>query len=197
MGSQTTLASARIEIRVERTNQLFDSLDPYPLPKRDLDTGIEDYIVGWARELPPDDHWEIVVHLPEAEATEMVRRQLKEAFSGFFRGRGERIRLDLKELFRIGRISLAIGIAVLAAALLTEFLLYDRIGEGFFGPFLREGVVILAWVVNWRPMEIFLYDWWPLHRRARLYDRLAEAKMAVRAQAAAEPNISALTSRGA
>lgn len=185
MSSQSDKAATRIEIRVERTSQLFDSLDPYPLPRRDLDTGIEDYVVAWARELPPDDPLEIVVHLPEIEATEEVRRQLGEAFSGFFRGRAERARLDLKELFRVGRISLAIGIAVLAAALLTVVFLNDRIGESFVGPFLREGLVILAWVVNWRPIEIFLYDWWPLHRRARLFDRLAEAGVVVQQQSAA------------
>jgi hypothetical protein len=25
----------------------------------------------------------------------------------------------------------------------------------------------------WRPLEIFLYDWWPVRAEARLYDRLA------------------------
>jgi hypothetical protein len=25
----------------------------------------------------------------------------------------------------------------------------------------------------WRPLEVFLYDWWPIRADARLYDRLA------------------------
>jgi hypothetical protein len=25
----------------------------------------------------------------------------------------------------------------------------------------------------WRPLEIFLYDWWPIRADARLFDRLA------------------------
>jgi len=25
----------------------------------------------------------------------------------------------------------------------------------------------------WRPLEIFLYDWWPIRAEARLFDRLA------------------------
>jgi hypothetical protein len=24
----------------------------------------------------------------------------------------------------------------------------------------------------WRPLEIFLYDWWPIRAEARLFDRL-------------------------
>ena len=37
--------------------------------------------------------------------------------------------------------------------------------------------MILGWVANWRPLEIFLYDWWPLARNRNLYLRLAEARI--------------------
>jgi hypothetical protein len=30
---------------------------------------------------------------------------------------------------------------------------------------LREGLLIIGWVALWRPVEIFLYDWWPVLRR--------------------------------
>jgi hypothetical protein len=36
-------------------------------------------------------------------------------------------------------------------------------------------LVILGWVANWRPIQIFLYDWQPLVRRRRLLKRLAKA----------------------
>jgi hypothetical protein len=45
---------------------------------------------------------------------------------------------------------------------------------------LREGLIILGWVANWRPIEIFLYDWWPLVRKRRLLERLADATVIVR-----------------
>jgi len=35
-----------IEIRVENVSQLFDTLDPFPFPERDLDSDTEEYIVG-------------------------------------------------------------------------------------------------------------------------------------------------------
>jgi hypothetical protein len=25
----------------------------------------------------------------------------------------------------------------------------------------------------WRPLEVFLYDWWPIRAEARLFDRLS------------------------
>jgi hypothetical protein len=29
-------------------------------------------------------------------------------------------------------------------------------------------LVIGGWVAMWRPMEVFLYDWWPVRAEARL-----------------------------
>jgi hypothetical protein len=46
-----------------------------------------------------------------------------------------------------------------------------------FGWIVQQSVLILGWVANWRPLEIFLYDWWPLARRRDLYSRLAAAQV--------------------
>jgi hypothetical protein len=32
----------------------------------------------------------------------------------------------------------------------------------------------------WRPLEIFLYDWWPIRNEARLSDRLAAMPVRIR-----------------
>jgi hypothetical protein len=45
---------------------------------------------------------------------------------------------------------------------------------------LRESLVIVGWVANWRPIEMFLYDWWPIARRRDLYRRLANAKVVIK-----------------
>ena len=39
---------------------------------------------------------------------------------------------------------------------------------------IQDSLVIGAWVALWRPLEIFLYDWWPIRAEARLFDRLGE-----------------------
>jgi hypothetical protein len=41
------------------------------------------------------------------------------------------------------------------------------------GEILRESLLIGGWVAMWRPLEVFLYEWWPIRAEARLYDRLA------------------------
>ena len=49
-----------IEIRVDEIAQLFHTLDPFPFREKDLDQEAEEYIVGWARELPADWHADVI-----------------------------------------------------------------------------------------------------------------------------------------
>jgi hypothetical protein len=49
------------------------------------------------------------------------------------------------------------------------------------GRLMEQSLLILGWVANWRPLEIFLYDWWPIRRRLILLRRLAAMPVEVRA----------------
>jgi hypothetical protein len=31
----------------------------------------------------------------------------------------------------------------------------------------------------WRPLQIFLYDWWPIRHRARVFDKLARTPVSI------------------
>ena len=169
-----------IALRVEHLSQLFNSLDPYPFQEKDLDKEAEEYIVGWARELKPDEPVTIMVHLPAEGADTDDARSLGQAFENFFDYRAERILFDLRELFRVGRMALVIGLAALAISLVAAHQIEGRLGDNQFARIATESLVIVGWVANWRPLEIFLYEWWPIRRRYKLYRRLARAKVVLR-----------------
>ena len=46
-----------------------------------------------------------------------------------------------------------------------------------YAALIENSLVIGAWVALWRPIEIFLYDWWPIRAEARLYDRLSQMEV--------------------
>jgi hypothetical protein len=169
--------TSTIELNVEEIAQLFESLDPYPFLQRDLDRDAEEFIVGWARELPRDHALRIVVHLPKAEAETKAACDLDRGMKSFFGHRAEAVGRDLRELFRVGRMALAIGVAVLVACVTAAQYMSALLGEGAFATVMRESLIILGWVANWRPLEIFLYEWWPVARRRNLYRRLAAAEI--------------------
>src|SRR5262249_50201204 len=141
-----TVSPTPIEVRVENVSQLFDTLDPFPFPERDLDKDAEEYIVGWARELPRDAPITIVIHLPQAELANHDAATLENALNRYFEYRSGILLRDLNELFRIGRTALLIGASVLALCLLGVRFAADRLDDTPLDRFIQESLVIVAWV---------------------------------------------------
>lgn len=176
---------AAIELKVERIAHLFDALDPFPIPTRDLSPATDEFIVGWARDLSPRAPIRIVVHAPREEAG-IDGAVLSDAFHQHFAARAERMSGDLRELFRFGRLALSIGLAVLVLCVIGARLAMT--GENAIGRIVGEGLLILGWVANWRPLEIFLYEWWPIVQKRRLFRRLAAAQVELVGHRRAETN---------
>lgn len=176
----TRSAPTAIEIKVDEVSQLFNTLDPFPFRDRDLDKDAEDFIVGWARELPRRQPLKIVIHVPDAEARKAAATEVTAALQRYFEYRNGVLSLDLNELFRVGRLSLLIGLLVLALCLVSAQVVENLSLGGQVTRYLEEGLIILGWVANWKPLEIFLYEWWPVTQRRNLYRRLAKATVEVR-----------------
>ena len=174
--------ATEIAIRVRTIMQMFNSLDPSPFRERDLDPHTEEFVVGWARELPHGAPFTIAVELPPEEAAKPEAAGIAEAFANYFRLRAQASERDLRELFRVGWRSLAIGLAVLIVCLVGSQLVAKMAGNAVVARVLEESLIIVGWVVNWRPLEIYLYDWWPIRRRILLFRRIAAASVTVRSR---------------
>jgi hypothetical protein len=170
-----------IDIKLATIHQLFNTLDPSPFRDKDLDTGAEDYIVAAVREFPLHDPLKLVIHLPPEQVSQIGVPNLTEAIQNYFDYRRQTAVRDLRFLFRRGRISLAIGLTFLSACLLVRELLLA--GAGPVERVVGEGFLIAGWVAMWRPIEIFLYDWWPLRVMGRVYAKLANMAVDIVASA--------------
>jgi hypothetical protein len=164
---------ALIEVRVGALTQLFNGLDPSPFREKDLDPNAEEFIVGWAREVPLDAPLGLLVHLDRPAGLPNEAALLGEAVREYFSHRGVASRQRLRRLFRVGRTSLVIGLTCLTATIVTGDLLSWALSGWHLVDVVRESLLIGGWVAMWRPLEIFLYDWWPIRAEARLADRLA------------------------
>lgn len=162
-----------IEIRVAELRQLFNAIDPSPFKERDLDPRAEEFIVEWARDLPAAEPWALVVHLDRAAGRADEASILRDAIHQYFGQRAATTHRRLRELFRRGRTSLAIALAFLATSTAAGNMLVGYLGESSVSDVLREGVLILGWVAMWRPLEVFLYDWWPIRAERDLLRRLS------------------------
>jgi hypothetical protein len=169
-----------IRVKVDEVSQLFNTLDPTPFRERDVDGDAEEFIVDWARELPQREPLQIVIYARDAHTHKFTSAQVKESLNSYFAYRANVFAKELKGLFRIGRMSFAIGLTILALGMMLSRAAIILFGDDDFGRYVSEGLSILAWVANWKPMEIFLYDWWPLAQQRNLYLRLSRASVEVR-----------------
>ena len=169
-GASEKMKTARIQLRLRELAQLFNSMDPSPFLDRDLDADAEEFIMSWAREHPKDHELELTVHLAAPPPPDRAAN-LEEAVHHYFSMRAEIKQREFQQLMRRGRSSLVIGVAFLVGCLfLGQFA--EGLGSSTGANIVREGLTIIGWVAMWRPLEIYLYDWWPVRDERRLLARL-------------------------
>jgi len=174
---KTTREKAAIKLRLRDLAQLFNSMDPSPFIERDLDADAEEFITSWARELPAGAELELAIHLTTPAAPDRVAG-VEDAVRRYFATRAAIKRLEFGQMMRRGRLSLGVGTLFLVGCLLlAQFV--GKSGYGTTGDIIREGLTIGGWVAMWRPLEIYLYDWWPLFEEQRRLDRLARIKVRI------------------
>ena len=91
-----------------------------------------------------------------------------------------------RRLMQEGRHSLVIGLAFLGACLAVSELLLP-LQPGTFGGVIRESLTIGGWVAMWKPMESYLFEWWPLRQRGRIFVKLSQMAVEVRHASAPRP----------
>jgi len=167
----------QIELRIVELAELFNSMDPTPFHHRDLDKDAEEFLESWALEFPRSSHFRIIVHI-EKMPPEDPPPLVAEAIRNYFGYKSMLAKRSLRLLLIEGRTSLLIGLGFLALCLIGADLL-SVFATNTFLRLLKESLLIGGWVAMWRPLQIFLYEWWPVVRRLRIYRNLGHASVHV------------------
>ena len=167
-----------IELKLRDVMQLFNSLDPSPFHEKDLDDDAAEYITSTAQEFSLKTPLRLHLHLPSAALTTESSEGIVQAIHNFFEYRAEVTNRKLHQKLREGRSSLVIGLLFLFFCIGARALIAP-IGQGMFHDILHEGLLISGWVAMWRPIQIFLYDWWPIRKQRQLYHKLSYLKVEV------------------
>jgi len=184
--NQSLSNCALVEVHVELIDQLFNSIDPSPFHTRDMDPAADAFIVSSAKALPRDAPLALAIHLDRPPADPAKLRQVGPAIQTHFAVQAEAARWRLKELLRRGRISLLIGLSFLSVSIGLSEVSNHWLSSASLAQVLHQSMLIGGWVAMWRPMEIFLYDWWPLAAQIRLFRRLAAMQVHIVGPPAAE-----------
>lgn len=172
--STRKLNEGPIQVRVPTYERIFNPMDPSPVGERSLNDEVAIWIEEWAEDIDGDKPIDLELHIGDGSSVgreEAIIAGLRRHFE--YREWAASRRLS--ELWRDGRISLLIGIAAI-----TAFSTASRLLATSSNPVvevLDQGLSVVGWVSMWKPIDIFLYGWWPVRREVRAYRRLAEAEV--------------------
>jgi len=167
-----------IEVRVKSSLQLFDARDPAPFRDRDLDDDFVEYIVSTMREFSHKSPVKILIHIEEKTPKDLPFEAIRESIKSYWDYQIELFERDLKSFFKRAQLFMLIGLVVLAACITIAQSIAVPSPPGFLGV-LREGIVIFGWVSLWKPIELLLFDWYPLFEKVRLYRKLLKTDVEI------------------
>jgi hypothetical protein len=168
-----------IEVRVKNPQQLFDARDPAPFRERDLDDDFIEYVTTSAQEFSLLTPLKLVIYIEEKETKDLSKESVREAILSYLTYQSDLQRSVLKRFIKRAQVFLLIGIVILASCLFAAQKMGESTITGSLGIF-REGLVIFGWVSIWKPIELILFDWYPLFEKLRLYNKLVHTEIEVR-----------------
>jgi len=178
--TQRGSSSATVSIHVRNLAQMFNSLDPSPFWDRDLDRDAAQFIEEEFSEKLSANVWHLHVHTQEGAA---LAADLQAAVEHYYERMAHSARRRLRDQMRLGRLALLGGLGIFLLAMSARGILRGLLHG--LPPILDQGLIILAWLALWRPAEVLGYEWVPLYRTRRLYERLAGIRVLVRPPAGA------------
>ncbi|MES2964682.1 MAG: hypothetical protein V4760_12390 [Bdellovibrionota bacterium] len=157
-----------VELKLREPRQLFDERDPAPFRDRDLDDDAARYILNSYRELSDQHDVKLSLYFESLGELSDDPRVIERAIHAFFRFEAEVKRRELRDLVRTGLVSLMIGLTFLTMCTGFAHHFGDVASASFGKSLLKEGLMLMGWVSMWKPISIFLYEWWPI--RASMHD---------------------------
>jgi hypothetical protein len=165
-----------IDVRIASLEQLFDNRDPAPFRVRDLDPDFVEYLTGAAEDLMPHGPFRVVLWL-SGPSTPTV--DVAQAVRSHFEYELQRSRRRRRRQRRAGLIMLALSVMMMIA-LISAAQLIARLPVSGVRDAIREGLVILSWVLMWRPIDLLIFEWLPVHRQHTVLRRLLDAPVELR-----------------
>ncbi len=169
-----------VELALRTAWQLFDARDPAPFRGRDLDDDAERWLLDAAEEIPRATPIAFLIHLAEPLPEDRSEQAVAGAIRAHMRYLLGRNRRDLRALFRQGLWSALLASVVLALCTAAAAALQPLAPGVHWAAVTREGLVIFGWVALWRPLDTFLFAWWPHAAKSRLLRRVLAAQVTVR-----------------
>jgi len=169
--------SRDVRIELSSLRELFHAPDLDPLSGRPHAHSGIDRILNKVR---PGSHGPVraTIVLPATERTADLEARTRSALRQYCDVRIEQGLNDKASLRHEGIATLWRGLLFMALCMLASRIVGEpRYLPGIVARFLDEGFIIAGWVALWYPLDVLLYQHWPLTREQRLYEQLRDMSL--------------------
>ena len=175
MTKQVSVHHVRLELG--SLEELFEAPRFDPLAGRTEEVSGLDRLMNELRPLPQAPVC-LQLALPTAERAPNMEERCRKALRAVLDRRIVRNRNDARSLRKEGYATLWRGLLFLALCLLGSRVMEEiTLLPGFIEHFIDEGLVIAGWVALWYPLDVLLYQRWPLARERRLCEGLRDMRL--------------------
>jgi hypothetical protein len=184
MTMQDKTASAGASVAFRTIAHFYDADDPSPEAHRELSERAEDQIFREVLDVPKGLHKDLPDHLeilfPGADLTPERPAAIISALRSHFLLRSGEVRRDMKLTERIGlrevRLTLAVCIpSFIGIAICSQF------KGNALAEVIENVLIIFCWVTIWQPFQALVFDRWTQNETAKVYRRIADMEISVRA----------------
>jgi len=163
--------NSELHLNIGSFDTVFDNRDPETLPRRRLDPEWLEYVLETIDDLPRSTALDMTLHTSSAALGKWKETDLAQSLREHFETYDMRLRMRVRENFRTGRTILLLGVLILIVFTGLS-VLFEQFDLGVFHRIFTEGFLIIGWVALWRPVDILLYDWWPIVAERRKIARI-------------------------
>jgi len=136
-------------ITLEGYNDIFDDFDPRPFNERSISADFVNLLQERIRKVDFSTHMTIVLTLPKRDRVEREERIIEKRLKDHFRGGTAAWKDRGRELVLESMKYIVIGLAIyVAGGLLNSYV-----------PALRQYMLIPAWFLTWRAVELLILDY--------------------------------------
>jgi hypothetical protein len=174
----TNTSIKTLSLRIPSLDAVFDNQDPHELSFRRMNDEWLEYVLELMDNHPGRGALDTSLQITQDALAGWSHENLASSIRRELHHYEEFLTRRLRENFRLGRVSLSLGLLVLVFFVALS-MLANKLPAGGVREVLHEGLLIIGWVALWKPVEILLYDWWPIVADRRKIRRLLAGAITV------------------
>jgi hypothetical protein len=170
-----------IEICLDDINHLFSAPETdYFAEKPVYYSGLDTAVIEIRKAGRRSEH-RLVILLPAEKISPELHEAARRALAYYCAHKIEESRREVSLLRREGFEALQTGLVFMAVCLSVSLYVSKQIWiPELIQTFVGQGLSVVAWVSMWKPIDIFLYQWWPHWQTRFVFDKIRKSELVIR-----------------